>query len=125
MATNKEVLLNSKYANRRQQAAIISWGEERRSDSSKVDKETQTIYCKYSLNAKIESMVAKNDTKRDTVSLSQTNEKNTEVHLSPMSATVNLKDRKKCKYFIGLDPSQFEALFRLLGEAKYNLLYWN
>ena len=37
-------------------------GEER-SDSSKVDKETQTIYCKYSLNAKIESMVAKNDAK--------------------------------------------------------------
>ena len=56
-------------------------GEER-SDSSKVDKETQTIYCKYSLNAKIESMVAKNDAKRDTVSLSQTNEKNTEVHLN-------------------------------------------
>ena len=52
----------------------------------KLDKETQTIYCKYSLNAKIESMVAKNDAKRDTVSLSQTNEKNTEVHLNPMSA---------------------------------------
>ena len=99
-------------------------GEET-SDSSKVDKETQTIYCKYSLNAKIESMVAKNDAKRDTVSVSQSNEKNTEVHLNPMSATVILKDRKKCKYFIGLYPSQFEALFRFLGEAKYNLLYWN
>ena len=77
-------------------------GEER-SDSSKVDKETQTIYCKYYLNAKIESMFAKND----------------------MSATVILKDRKKCKHFIGLYPSQFEALFRFLGEAKYNLLHWN
>ena len=29
-------------------------------------------------------------------------------------------DREKCKYFCGLYPEQFDALFTFLGEAKFN-----
>ena len=34
-------------------------------------------------------------------------------------------DPEKCKYFCGLYPGQFDALFTFLGEAKFNLTYWN
>lgn len=35
------------------------------------------------------------------------------------------QDRKKAKFFTGLFPEQFEALFTFLGPAKYELNYWS
>ena len=46
-------------------------------------------------------------------------------HNNPMSFGVIYSDRKKCKYFTGLFPEQFDALFDFLGPAKYHLTYWN
>ena len=34
-------------------------------------------------------------------------------------------DWEKCKYFCGLYPGQFDTHFTFLGEAKFNLTYWN
>ena len=85
------------------------------------DKETQTVLCKYTLGAKVEAMVYKNQLIRDGVSLGthEPQEKNI------MSYDTIMKDQKKCRYFTGLDPQQFEALFGFLGEAKYELKYWD
>ena len=45
--------------------------------------------------------------------------------VNPMSSSFILTDRTKCKYFTGLYPAQFQALFNFLGPAKYELSYWN
>ena len=42
-----------------------------------------------------------------------------------MSPKLILKSEKECKYFTGLLPSQFWALYEFLGPAKFNLSYWN
>ena len=72
-------------------------------------------------------MIAKNKAVRDSVAASSVPEVQpaSEAKLNPMSSAVILQDRNKCKYFTGLYPAQFEALFEFLGEAKYHLSYWN
>ena len=88
--------------------------------SNQVDKETQTVYDKYILGAKIESILLKNGKAL------------TESPLDPspsqsgntMSPDVILADEKKSKYFIGLYPQQFDMLYEFLGKAKFNLVYW-
>jgi hypothetical protein len=47
------------------------------------------------------------------------------VYLHPMSPDLILQSQTKCKYFIGLFPKEFEALYEFLGEAKFTLTYWN
>ena len=85
------------------------------------DKETQTLFCKYTLGAKVETMVYKNQSIKEGVGFDTP--KPQEKNLMPYDTI--LKDQKKCKYFTGLDPQQFEALFKFLGRAKYELKYWD
>ena len=42
-----------------------------------------------------------------------------------MSFKVNYQNREKFKYFVGLFPKQFDALFDFLGPAKEHLTYWD
>ena len=41
-----------------------------------------------------------------------------------MTHEVVLASPEKSKYFIGLSPAQFWALYDFLGAAKFNLTYW-
>ena len=84
----------------------------------KTDKSTQTKYDKYALCAKIENIVLKNEIK--TLKSSQ----NKGIS-NPMAHEVILASPEKSKYFIGLSPAQFWALYDFLGPAKCNLTYWN
>ena len=43
---------------------------------------------------------------------------------NPMDPEKILKNKAKCKYFIGLFAEQFNILFDFLGEARY-ANYWN
>ena len=86
------------------------------------DQSTQTQYDKYFLGAKIETMILRNQIKSN-----DNNVKSSCNHdcTNSMSSAHILTDQKKCKYFIGLYPDQFEALFNFLGPAKYVLSYWH
>ena len=42
-----------------------------------------------------------------------------------MSFQTIYRERKKCKYFVGLYPEQCDASFEFFGPAKENLTYWN
>ncbi|XP_066930978.1 uncharacterized protein [Clytia hemisphaerica] len=44
---------------------------------------------------------------------------------NPMDINNILKSVKECIYFIGLSPNHFWRLYEFLGEAKFNLTYWN
>ena len=82
-----------------------------------MNKETQT-YDKYTLGAKVEMMNQQIiNNKMDTPC-------NNEC-VNHMPSSFILTDRTKSKYFTGLYPAQFQALFNFLGPAKYELHYWN
>ena len=83
----------------------------------KTDKSTQTKYDKYALCAKIENIL-RNEIK--TLKSSQNKDiSNLVAH------EVVLASPEKSKYFIGLSPAQFWALYDFLGPAKFNLTYCN
>ena len=84
----------------------------------KTDKSTQTKQDKYVLCAKIENTVLKNEMK--TLKASQ----NKGIS-NPMAHEVILESPEKSKYFIGLSPAQFWALYDFLDPPKFNLTYWN
>lgn len=84
----------------------------------KLENSTQTKD-KYLLASKIETMILKNN------SIVQTDSPPSIVYLHPMSPDLILQSQTKCKYFIGLFPKEFEALYEFLGEAKFTLKYWN
>ncbi|XP_048576644.1 uncharacterized protein LOC125559010 [Nematostella vectensis] len=90
-------------------------------DQGRTDKETQTVYCKYTLGAKVETMIYRNRLIQEGIGLFPSEQK--EVNL--MSSEIIIADDKKCKYFTGLHTEQFEALFEFLGPAKYELSYWD
>ena len=92
----------------------------------KSDASTQTIYDKYVLGAKIETVILRNDakTRKSNFIAKDMKDGGTMNRLNLMSPNVILADRKKSKFFIGLYPDQFEALFKFLGPAKYQLTYW-
>ncbi|EDO36466.1 predicted protein [Nematostella vectensis] len=89
-------------------------------DQGRTDKGTQTVYCKYTLGAKVETMIYRNRLIQEGIGLFPSEQK--EVNL--MSSEIIIADDKKCKYFTGLHTEQFEALFEFLGPAKYELSYW-
>ncbi len=66
------------------------------------EKSTQRTYCKYTLRAKVETMIYKNQFLAGTHSNSS---KSSPVNL--MSCDNIIGDDKKCQYFTGLDPIQF------------------
>ena len=43
---------------------------------------------------------------------------------NPMNLNQIMKDTKVAKYFTGLFPEEFDALFNFLGDVKHHLVYW-
>ena len=96
--------------------------------SGYVDKSTQTIYDKYLLASKIETMSIQNSLSLQSSSslCGQNDSKSSNSNnINPMNPHFIMKDKNKCKYFTGLTPEQFELLYNFLGPAKYELHYWN
>ena len=81
----------------------------------KTDKSTQTKYDKYALCAKIENIL-KNEIK--TLKSSQN-----KYISNSMAHEVVLASPEKSKYFIGLSPAQFWALYDFLGPVNFNVTY--
>ena len=86
-----------------------------------MNKETQTYDDKYTLGAKVEMMSFRNQ--QIIINIMDT-PCNYEC-VNPMSSSFILTDRTKYKYFTGLYPAQFQALFNFHGPAKYELNYWH
>ena len=83
----------------------------------KKDKQTETkTKDQLLLAAKIDNMILRNE------EITRKNE-NIEVR-QPFSPELILLDKAKCKFYIGLFPKQFDALYSFLGPAKYVLSYW-
>ena len=82
------------------------------------EKATQTVYDNYILGAKIETMLIRNRVKVDNVG------KDKYVPKNSMLPESILTDKKKAKFFTGLFPLQFDALYNFLGPAKFELVYW-
>ena len=116
--------LNKKSRKCNQISIAAMTGPINRGDNTN-EKSTQTVYCKYVLVAQIESVVTRNQMIHDQALDVNLGDKRACVYINIMSPSVILADSKKCKYFIGLYPKQFRALFDFLGEAKYDLTYWN
>ena len=76
----------------------------------KTDKSTQTKYDRQALCAKIEIIILRNGIK--TLKSSQN-----KYISNPMAHEVVLASPEKSKYFIGLFPAQFWALYDFLGPA--------
>jgi hypothetical protein len=83
------------------------------------NKETQTMYRKYMLSAKVETMVLRNE-----VSTIINNAKETTSNLSYKNVS---KDLKSIKHFVGLTTQHFEALHSFLDDIcpLNELVYWN
>ena len=86
------------------------------------DKATQTVYDKYVLGAKIDTILLRNQVVQEKVEAKNLSQCKSFNRMSP---AVILASESKSKYFIGLYPSQFWALYEFLGPAKFNLKYWN
>ena len=85
-------------------------------EASTSEVATQTMYDKYVIGAKIETMVLKNEAR-----FSGMNKKH---EINSMSPQTILASRKMSKIFLGLYPDQFDALYNFLGPAKFHLRYW-
>ena len=88
-------------------------------DSSRIDTSTQTEYTKYELQAKIETMILRNEA----------NTYNTSKSVAHDPSLLNLDavkhDDTKMKFFTGLTYQHFMALIHFLGPCVNNLKYWN
>lgn len=90
--------------------------------SQKLDAGTQTVYSKYELMSKIETIILRNEVNTSTASTTLP----TELTFKPILSSATLKDDdKKMKFFTGLTYLHFIALFNFLGPATANLNYWN
>ena len=94
------------------------------SSSDTFHKSTQTSYDKFILGAKVDTMILRNNLKLTTDHWSCSTETKPAVN-NPMDVMFILDNEVKCKYFIGLTPRQFWSLYEFLGEAKFELQYWN
>ena len=84
-------------------------------------KSTQTVYDKYTLAAKVETIVLKNQIKTSILNPTTTKEKE-----KPLLDLESIKDdEKKMRFFTGLNYIQFMSLFAFLGSAVHNLIYWD
>ena len=82
-----------------------------------VDQSTQTDNEKSIFAAKLENKILRNSFILANDSSSEQRKTNC------MSFQTIYHDRDTCKYFIGLFPEQFDALFEFLGPAKESLTY--
>ena len=80
----------------------------------KTEKSTQTKYDKYALCAKIKNIILRNEIK--TLKSSQ----NKDIS-NLMAHEVVLASPEKSKYFYGLSPAQFWALYDFVVPAKFTL----
>ena len=87
------------------------------------EKETQT-YDKYVLGAKIENMILRNQIKTQSKNIPEAVDDKDEKY-GNMNIKSILKSQEKTKYFTWLDVSEFWILYDWLGDAKFNLQYWN
>ena len=79
---------------------------------------TQTVYRKYVLQSKIESMILRNEMKANTIP--------TEViEMQTLALKQVINDEKKMKFFTGLSAGHFVTLLNFLGPASSNLKYYN
>lgn len=85
---------------------------------------TETEPDKLAVASRIQNLVLKNEL--TLIKSKQQMESHSPVQLTnPMDINNILKSEKKCIYFIGLSPNHFWRLYEFLGEAKFNLTYWN
>ena len=87
-----------------------------------VDVATQTEADKLAVAGRIDNIILKNQ-----ISLLKTEQNllTAQQSANPMDVNVILKSEKKTKYFIGLIPKHFLDLYNFLGDAKFQLNYWN
>ena len=85
------------------------------------DAESQTIYLRNFLNAKIENMILRNESKLTDMDTGNT--KNHSTSILPLASVKN--DDSKMKLFTGLHYYHFVTFFNFLGESVYNLTYWD
>ena len=74
-----------------------------------LEEGTQTVFTKYMLSAKLETMILKNE-------VSTMKEQKSTI-VSSSSYEVIREDPDLMKHFFGLTPSQFEVLFRFLNDV--------
>jgi hypothetical protein len=84
------------------------------------DQGTQTVYDKYILGAKIETMVMKN---QQVVKNADVMGNETEQNSAVLKLDSVKNDEKKMRFFTGLSFLQFMALFNFLGDGVNNLKY--
>ena len=85
--------------------------------SRKQDNSCQTVFNKFMLRAKTETLILRNivaTSKHSDVDLKSSN----------MYMHKILLDKKQTNFFIGLFPGEFDVLYSFLGPAKYELRYW-
>lgn len=82
------------------------------------DQESQTVYSKYKLSAKVETMILKNEV--------STSKLQPPKIVSTLSYENVVRDAVLMKYFIGLTPSQFEVLHNFLDTVcpSETIHYW-
>ena len=82
------------------------------------EKATQTVGLdNANFSAKLETVILRNQI------ITELNKIPSNDH--PVSFSTIYGNREKFKYFTGLYPEHFDALFQFLGPAKYHLTYWN
>ena len=94
-------------------------GEVEEVEETFVDQSTQTDNEKVIFAAKLENKILRNSFILANDSSSEQRKTNS------MSFQTIYHDCDTCKYFIGLFPEQFNALFEFLGPAKESLTYWD
>ena len=84
-----------------------------------LDEGTQTVFTKYMLSAKVETMILKDE-------VSTMKEQKSKI-VSSLSYEVIREDPDLMKHFVGLTPSQFEVLFSFLNDVcpMEKINYWN
>ena len=74
-----------------------------------LEEGTQTVFTKYMLSAKLETMILKNE-------VSTMKEQKSTIASSSSSEVIR-EDPDLMKHFVGLTPSQFEVLFSFLNDV--------
>ena len=84
-----------------------------------VDQSSQTVFCKYTLSAKVDTMILRNE-----VALSKPQAPKI---VSSLSYENIVKDSTLTKHFVGLTSSQFEVLYNFLDDVSplISINYWN
>ena len=90
-------------------------------ETSNQSQSTQTVYDKYTLGAKVETIMLKNQMKTNVPQTEKSKESD-----KPLLNLDSIKSNdKKMRFFTGLTFIQFMALFTFLGDSVNNLIYWD